>query len=912
MPSVSCTSSCVAVPAIQVTATLDVSAGNQSIADNYTTINYSYRAVRNNYGFIGTTRDNVGTLQVLINGSVVKSVAVGLTYDGDGGNTECSGSGSVNVGHNSDGTKSCSYQVKIVGGSDPRGANYQWNSSASSAPSMSLNTIPRATQPSMSAGSVTMGNAITINTPRASSSFTHSLWYQVNGGNWQDIASGVGTSYSWTVPIGLASSVPNGTSISVTIICRTFNGSTNLGDKYTSFTAYVPSSVVPSMGNPTATRVDNGVPSGWGVYVKGYSKVTIAITSASGSYGSTIKSYSITGPNLSSTSSSATSGVLGSSGTNTYTCTITDSRGRTASKTVSISVVDYSKPSISVSASRCNSDGTVSSNGTYLRVTASYSIASVSSKNSVSSRSVSCNGASNSSFSSGSAFVLGANCSINTSYTLTASVTDALGNSASASITIPTASRIMNIRANKSGIAFGKFAEADNIFDVALSSTFRKISEHKDGAYLSSVFYGGYSLSGSTGNNEWVKLGTYHDTWDTASALITVMTGGGYNGGANQNTKIEIFVKDGWQSSTSATSSFGVSYVMSHNSNSGIQVKALASAHNSVDIWVYMPWGYWDGHYTVKCIGAWTHSGEHQTSEPSGTAQSVDGVSLLDSSNYTSFMNTLPFLSRYSPNGYEPIKYYGGDQNGDTMVVGLGGSVVIGSGESAQTCIDQWGTAISGNESLDLTSDTYVTIHTNLQNGYSNQKTFDFKADGRLTGGLYGLQYVESNGVTRFTQFETYMEALSTSYGARGITWWSSDASLKKNIKNTEVRYALEKISQLHHVEFDWKESGDHVDLGYVADDIEQVLPCLVFDVAQYDEKGNPTGETIKHIDERTMIPLITMGMQELIEERDLLWTFDEEAANCIIKLREEVDSLKSTVNELKDEIESLKKAISV
>ena len=72
MPSVSCTSSCVAAPAIQVTATLDVSAGNQSIADNYTTINYSYRAVRNNYGFIGTTRDNVGTLQVLINGSVIR------------------------------------------------------------------------------------------------------------------------------------------------------------------------------------------------------------------------------------------------------------------------------------------------------------------------------------------------------------------------------------------------------------------------------------------------------------------------------------------------------------------------------------------------------------------------------------------------------------------------------------------------------------------------------------------------------------------------------------------------------------------------------------------------------------------------------------------------------------------------
>ena len=861
MASVSCTSSCAAASAIQVTATLTVTAGNQSVSGNYTTINYSYSAVRNNYGFIGTTRDNVGTLQVLINGSVVRSVAVGLTYAASGGNTECSGSESVNVPHNSDGTKSFTYQVRIVGGSDPRGANYYWNSSSSSAPSMTLTTIPRATQPNMSASSVTMGNAITINTPRASSSFTHSLWYQVNGGNWQGIASGVGTSYSWTVPVGLASSVPNGTNISVTVICRTYNGSTNLGDKYTSFTAYVPDSVVPSMGNPTATRVDNGVPSGWGLYVKGYSKVTIAMTSVSGSYGSTIKSYSISGPNLSSASSSATSGVLGTTGTNTYTCTITDSRGRTATKTVSVSVVDYSKPSISVSASRCNSDGTVSSSGTYLRVTASYSIASVSSKNSVSSRSVSCNGASNTSFSSGSAFVLAANCAINTSYTLTASVKDALNNTASASITIPTASRIMNVRANKSGIAFGKFAEQDNLLEVAWVTKIRnKLSVS-----------GGIEREADTRSNN-TETSYYRNVFrfmglKTSSAIG--LSGGPY---------VDLFGFCGWHDNSASGShelAFGNNIFHRRETSSGT-------------------WGSWN--------------------------------TLLDSSNYTNYspsnstfnslkstVNSLSTnkLDRYSPNGYEPIRYFSGDQYGDTMVVGLGGSIVIGSGESAQTCIDQWGTAISGNESLDLTSDTYVTIQTNLQNGYSNRKTFDFKQDGRLTGGLYGYQYVEGCGVSLLTDGATYMEVRSD-HGAKGITWWDSDASLKKNIKNTKVRYALEKISQLKHIEFDWKENDSHVDLGYVADDVEKVLPCLVFEVAQYDEDGKPNGEVIKNIDYRTMIPLITMGVQELIDERDLLWTFDEEAANCIIKLREEVDSLKSTVNELKAEIEYLKKAISV
>lgn len=470
MANVSCTSYCAATSSISVTASLTVTAGTQSVSGNYTTINYSYKAVRNNYGFIGTTRPHAGKLQVWINGSCVKEVYCPLTNHSTGGNTECSGSGSVNVTHNSDGTKSFRYQVKIVQGTDDVGKiNWYWNGSASSAPSMTLNTIPRATQPSMSANSVTMGNAITINTPRASDTFTHTLCHRVNGGDWQGRVTGVGTSYEWTVPVDLASSVPNGTSILVEILCSTYNGSTHLGDKTTSFTAYVPSSVVPSMGTPTATRVDNGVPSGWGVYVKGYSKVTIAMTSVSGSYGSTIKSYSISGPNLSSASSSATSGVLGSAGTNTYTCTITDSRGRTASKTVSISVVDYAKPSISVSASRCNSDGTISSSGTYVSFTAYSTYASVSEKNGTIGL-ASCNGVSTNDFYSGVTKILAANCAINTSYTLTVSVTDTLGSSASASVTIPTASRIMNVRANKSGIAFGKFAESDNVFDIGMNT----------------------------------------------------------------------------------------------------------------------------------------------------------------------------------------------------------------------------------------------------------------------------------------------------------------------------------------------------------------------------------------------------------------------------------------------------------
>lgn len=398
----------------------------------------------------------------------------------------------ITVTHKSDGSLSGYAKVVFEAGSTSGGYSPSSNNVATS--TLALTTIARASDFSYSVPTAELGQAITMTIDRKSDAFTHKVEYSFAGSSAVTVSSSATTSASFTPAVSLATNIPNSTIGSLTMKVTTFNGSTQIGDPVTkSVDLSVPSSVAPTMGTPTATRVDNGIPSGWGVYVKGYSKVTIAMTSVSGSYGSTIKSYSITGPNLSSTSSSATSNVLVTAGTNTYTCRITDSRGRTAEKTVSINVVDYALPSIKATAVRCSSDGTANKNGTYLKVTVDWNIASVSSKNSVSSRSASCNGVSNTSFSDNTAFVLAANCSIGSSYTLTASVTDALGNSASATVTISTSSRVMNVRKNKTGIAFGKFAELDNYLDVGYSAVVRG-DFHADGAFYSSGIY-------ATGNN---------------------------------------------------------------------------------------------------------------------------------------------------------------------------------------------------------------------------------------------------------------------------------------------------------------------------------------------------------------------------------------------------------------------------
>ena len=148
---------------------------------------------------------------------------------------------------------------------------------------------------------------------------------------------------------------------------------TSLGSYSYGFTITAPSSVVPTISSVTASPVnDNSVISGWGIYVYGKSKAKLTINGAAGAYGSTIRSYSITtSPNVGSASAASyTTGLLYSSGTITVTAKVTDSRGRTATKTTTFSVYAYSAPYFSsVESYRCNSSGARDDvGGTYARI----------------------------------------------------------------------------------------------------------------------------------------------------------------------------------------------------------------------------------------------------------------------------------------------------------------------------------------------------------------------------------------------------------------------------------------------------------------------------------------------------------------------------------------------------------------
>ena len=108
-----------------------------------------------------------------------------------------------------------------------------------------------------------------------------------------------------------------------------------------------------------------------------------------------------------------------------------------------------------------------------------------------------------------------------------------------------------------------------------------------------------FTLTGAAGKAKWVKLGYLTSNGDNSSVLIHVYSGNGYNGQASQNAEFEIFVKDGWQKSASATSAFGVSVSRIRNADD-VKVKVMAFSSTTCDIWAYMPWAYWNGHYTLQ------------------------------------------------------------------------------------------------------------------------------------------------------------------------------------------------------------------------------------------------------------------------------------------------------------------------
>nr|HML46253.1 DUF859 family phage minor structural protein [Clostridia bacterium] len=239
-------------------------------------------------------------------------------------------------------------------------------------------------QPSVSASSIDLGSSVTISTNRLSTSSTHTLSYSFGGAS-GTIATGVGDSVAWTPPISLAAQIPVATSGQCTITCYTYYSGVLTGTKTCTITLIVPTSVAPAISAVNYSEAVAGIAAQFAGYVQNKSKLAVSIA-ASGAQGSTITAYRATLGGSTYTAATFTTGLLSASGNNTLSVTVTDSRGRTAITTRTITVLAYIPPSLSLfKAERCNTAGTApQTDGTRVRISATAGASSVNSKNTMS------------------------------------------------------------------------------------------------------------------------------------------------------------------------------------------------------------------------------------------------------------------------------------------------------------------------------------------------------------------------------------------------------------------------------------------------------------------------------------------------------------------------------------------------
>ncbi|RGT19406.1 DUF859 family phage minor structural protein [Thomasclavelia ramosa] len=399
----------------------------------------------------GYTTSGSGTVYARINGVVYSA---GITSSQKITSTPIRlGTWDVTISHDADGSKA----INVTGW-----ISHSQFSSSEQGYTHTLTTIPRVSGVRCDGG--TFGSALTIYFDRKSDNFTHHLYYSLNGGPETGIGADYSTSATWTPPLSLLNSVTGADSTTIMFRAYTFNGGTNIGSSTCTCTVKIPTNIVPTFTSITATPVN---PFG-SLYLQGKSSIKLTINGASGVYGSTIKTYSISGGDYSYSGdkNTYTTGVVDKSGDITFTATITDSRGRTASKTVKVTVTAYTLPTLTFETYRCDSSGTKDIiKGTYIYVKPTFTYCVITG-NAIKTKSIKINNTSKSTaFNSGQGYVF-SGYALNTTHEVEVSITDNVGNTVTVIHDIDIGKVILNIPPHKNGVGWGRYCDKEGEFQI--------------------------------------------------------------------------------------------------------------------------------------------------------------------------------------------------------------------------------------------------------------------------------------------------------------------------------------------------------------------------------------------------------------------------------------------------------------
>lgn len=442
---------------------------SQSIEGNYTQVKaYAQLYSDAQYNIISSAPKNVS---INIDGTNYSSTCNVST---NGGVTKTLYTATKNVYHSANGSKSCNISASCgfnVTLYPPSGGGGKYIGTVSANTTATLNTIPRASSFSISATHPQFGNTFTFTINRASSGFTHTIQYSYEGNAWANLKTGVGASYSYTIPLGWMSSIPNKGYADVQYRVLTYNGSTHIGTSGGVWqTISVPDNQAPTISTFNVSEIGTGL----GVYVQGKSKVNFSM-GATFTYGTTVNGWTLQMEGKSYHYQSSTTGYIQGSGNVTLTGLVSDKRGKMGRATKTISVLPYTNPSASIKGFRSNASGVQDDiNGTYVKVTLNSSITSLSGKNTTSAKVQGWNGSAWTDLQnytkvlSNETFLI-SGASLDKQYRYRLVVSDKWTTVTSAELVIPTAYVTMDFKKGGKGIAFGKVSELDNTFECNMA-----------------------------------------------------------------------------------------------------------------------------------------------------------------------------------------------------------------------------------------------------------------------------------------------------------------------------------------------------------------------------------------------------------------------------------------------------------
>lgn len=455
-----------------VSISIAVKQNSQNIANNTSNVTVNVTAAWT-YGSWNAWGENTGF--IIIDGTKYSFSGMKFNTGATQTGSEVVMTKTVDVSHNADGTKTLACSASFD--------TYVSSGTVTASSSTKLTTIPRASQPSLITWPETtndvgnFGDTISIHMNRYSDAFTHTVRYAF-GSRTGTIATGVTTGTTWTIPLDFMNLLPASTSGSGLIYVDTYNGSTLIGTKYTGFTATVPASVKPTC---TWTLTDTTTAGTlYGSPVKGLSQIKVAVT-ATPAYSSPIASIVIEANGARySGNSTITTGVLTKAGTSPVKATVTDKRGRVATLTYDMNVLDYNAPAVTdLTVLRCSENGTANDKGGYIKVTFSAFVYSLNGKNTAtytlrykqsaetSYKTIELTGL-NGYIVKNSQII---EADINSSYDIVVEVTDN-HSTGTRSTAASTAFTLMNFRSDGTGIGIGRVANKANTLQIALDVEF--------------------------------------------------------------------------------------------------------------------------------------------------------------------------------------------------------------------------------------------------------------------------------------------------------------------------------------------------------------------------------------------------------------------------------------------------------